>query len=139
MPRWTYGVGHSALAAPAGDTDRIALGHACALRDVDLAEVRERDGVAVGLDRDGPARGRDDTGERDDSGRRRAHGLAGGPGDVDAPVLAGGVRVGAERVGAEHVAVAAATSRPTPVGRGRVLRGAPSTNAKRRTTHLLFS
>ena len=98
------------LAALAGDTHRIALGNGCALRDRGLTEVRERDGVPVCLDRDRPARGRHDTDERHDSGRRSAHRLSGRPGDVDAPVLAGGVRVRAERVGTEHVS----TQRPRP-------------------------
>ena len=98
------------VATAAGDSHGIALGDGCALLDADLAEVREGDGVAVELDRHGTTRGRDDTGERDDPRRGRPDGFASIPGDVDTPVLAGRVRVGAERVGAKHVAV----QRPRP-------------------------
>ena len=91
------------LPARAGDPDRITLGDGRAPGDCRLAEVGERDGVAVGLNRHRSARGRHDTDERHDAGRRGAHGLAGRPGDVDSPMLPRRVRIRAERVGTEHL------------------------------------
>ena len=104
-PEVDVGRGPLGLAALAGDPDGITLGDRRALGDCRLAEVGERDGVAVGLDRHRSARGRHDTHERHDAGRRGAHGLAGRPGDVDPPMLPRCVRVRAERVGTEHLSL----------------------------------
>ncbi|HET7648011.1 MAG TPA: hypothetical protein VFK17_05525 [Gaiellaceae bacterium] len=82
------------VAARAGGADDVALGDRAAGGDGDRAEVRERHGEPVGSrDRDGAARARHGAGERHRPGRGRAHRLAGGRADVDAAVLAGGVRV----------------------------------------------
>ena len=89
--------------ALAGNPDRITFGDGRAPGDCRLAEVGERDGVAVGLNRHRSARRRHDANERHDAGRRGAHGLAGRPGDVDPPMLPRGVRIRAERVGTEHL------------------------------------
>ena len=82
------------LAGGADRGDGVALGDRGALRDVDRAEVGQRDGEAVGgLDREARARCGHGAGERDDARRGRAHVGARVAADVDAPVLAGGVRV----------------------------------------------
>jgi len=75
-----------------------------ALENADRPQVGERDGVAVGgLDRERPAVRRHGAREGDGSRRRRPDEVAGGGGaQVDAPVLAAGVRVRAERERSQH-------------------------------------
>jgi hypothetical protein len=97
------GSGPLDLPALAGDADRVTLGDGSAFCDRRLAEVGEGNGVSIRLDRHCPARGRNDADERDDSGRRSAHGLSGRSGDVDTPMLAGGIGIRAERVGTKHL------------------------------------
>ena len=77
--------------------ENVALGDEAAARDRDRAELQQRHRVAVGgLDRHGPAAAGHGTAERDRAGGRRAHGGADVGADVDAAVLAGGVRVRAQ-------------------------------------------
>jgi hypothetical protein len=87
------GLGKRAVARTDG-ADGLALGDGCALGDGDRAEMRERDRIAVGGgDRDRPARARHRARERDRSGCRRGNAGPLVAGDVDAAVLAPGVRV----------------------------------------------
>jgi len=102
-------------AAVSGGADRPALGDGRAADDGERAEVEQRDGVAVGReDRERRAAARDRAGERDGSGRRREDRLARRGGDVDATVLAAGVRMGrVEDEGAQHLTA----GRPGPCPR----------------------
>ena len=68
--------------------------------------MEERHGVAVGRqDRDAATVRGHGACERDRAGGRSANRAAGRAGDVDAAMLAGGVRVGAELERAEHLTV----------------------------------
>lgn len=74
--------------------DRRRLVDACAGTKRQRAEVRQRDGVSVArpdAERQ-PVSGRRSR-ERDDSSGRRDNRAAGGPADVDATALAGGIRM----------------------------------------------
>ncbi len=114
------------VTTPAHRSDRRSLRDHVALLDADRAEVDERDRVAVGgEDRDAAAVGRERAGERHRAGGGRSHRRALRPGEVDAAVLSGGVRVAAERKGAEHVAV----RRPRP------RRGRAADHERRETRH----
>ena len=74
--------------------DEVALRDLRAVGDRDRAEMRERDGVAVGgRDRQALAGGRDGPGERDRPGRRRDDRRLRGAADVDPSVLPGRVRM----------------------------------------------
>ena len=90
---------HLGIPARADRADGIALGDHRALRDEHGAEVRECDRVAVGReDGDALAGGGDGPCERDRTALRRYDGRARVAGDVDAAVLACGVRMaGIER------------------------------------------
>jgi hypothetical protein len=81
------------VARPDGP-DHGAFAHVRPLRDEVGAEPDKGDGVTVlSLNRDGLATVRDRSREGHDSGGRRPHGRARLRADVDAPVLAGVVRV----------------------------------------------
>jgi hypothetical protein len=100
-------------AARAHRPDGGTLAHRVTLRNADLAEVDERDGVAVaGEDRDAAAVGRQRPGEGDHAGRRRAHRRPFGPSDVYPSVLPGRVDVRAEVEGPQNRPV----GRPRPRG-----------------------
>jgi hypothetical protein len=102
-------------AARAHRADDTSLAHGVALRDADLAEMDERDGIAVaGLDRDAAAVRRQRPRECDDASSRRPYRRAVGPRHVDASMLAGSVGVGAQGEWAENGAV----GRPRPGSRG---------------------
>jgi hypothetical protein len=102
------------LAAPPRDADGVALGDGRTLRDVERAEMRQRDREAVrGLDRQGEAVGGDGPRERDDSRRGSTQDLALGARDVDAAVLASCVGIRTVRIGTQH----GAPQRPAPRGR----------------------
>lgn len=96
--------GRLGAAAVGERADGITLGDDGVLPDADLTEVRERHRPAVGgLDRDGLAVPGDGPGERDGTRSGRAHRFCRGAADVDAAMLAGGVRVcGIERVRREY-------------------------------------
>jgi hypothetical protein len=82
------------LARRADGADRRALRDRRVSRDGDRAEMEERHGVAVHRgDRERPAAMRCRAGERDDPARGRGDGRPGRGADVDAAVLAAGVRV----------------------------------------------
>ena len=94
------------VAARAHRPDRRTLVDDVALRHADRLEVEERHGVAVRReDRDAAPVGGHGAGERDRAGRGSANRRAGRAGDVDAAMLSGGVRVGAQLERAEHLAV----------------------------------
>lgn len=97
-------------------THDVPLGDEAASRDRDRAELQQRDRVAVGgLDRHGPPAAGHGAAERDRAGGRRANdGADLGP-DVDAAMLAGGVRVLAELERPEDGPVGG----PGPRGGGR--------------------
>ena len=102
-----------AVFALADLADDRPLRDGAASGDDDRSELEERDGMAVGgLDRHGPAAARDGAGEGDGTGSGCADGVADGAGDVDAAVLARGVRVRANREGPEHRTVGG----PDPAG-----------------------
>lgn len=83
------------VAACAETADRPALGDGSAARDGERRQMRQRHGVAVvGRDRERDARARDGAGEGDRAATRREHDGAGGPGNVDAAMLAAGIRMG---------------------------------------------
>jgi hypothetical protein len=85
-------------------------------RDEDLAELQERDRVAIRrLDRDRPSPARHGAHEGDRAGGGREYAGAEHAADVDAPVLSAGVRIVAENEGAEDRAV----GRPRPALRPR--------------------
>ena len=87
-------LGQLGVARGADRPDSIALDDRRALRDRERAEMRQRDGVPVGRrDREALARGRDGAGKGHRSGRGRDDGGAGVGADVDATMLARGVRV----------------------------------------------
>jgi hypothetical protein len=89
--------GRDRIPARADAADHRPFLDRLALRDQDLAELEQRDGVAVrGLDRDRLPSARQCPGERDGARRRGPHVGAGLAADVDAPVLATGVWVLAE-------------------------------------------
>jgi hypothetical protein len=80
--------------ARADRADDRAFVDGSSARDTDRAQVDERRGVAEGgLDRDGLPAGRDRAGEGDDTLRRGDDVCAGRSADVEAAMLAGGVRV----------------------------------------------
>lgn len=110
---WLRGDGVAALADRA---HLSSLGHRVAPRNARRAELQQRDGVAVvGGDRDHVATAGHDAGERDASRGRRHDGAAELCADVDAPVLACGVRVGADGEGPQH----GSFGRPGPGERAR--------------------
>ena len=95
----------------------VPLGNRRRGPDVERAEVRERNGIAVGC---AQAQRQPVTGCRsrvcDNAAHGRENGLAGVTADLDASALAAGVRVsGIEREGAEH----RAADRPRPGARSR--------------------
>jgi len=91
--------------------DRCSFLDRRALRHRRRAEMCERNGVPVGSrDRDNEPAARHLAHERHLAAGRRVDGRAQVAADVDAPVLAAGVRVGAETEGAEHRSV----DRPRP-------------------------
>ena len=94
------------LSARAHRADRPAFVDHVALHHLDRREVEERHGVAVRRqDRDAATVSRHGARERHRAGRRSANRAAGRAGDVDAAMLPGGVRVGAQLERAEHLAV----------------------------------
>lgn len=97
------------------NADGRAFGHGRPACDGDRPELRERDGVAVvGENRDRLARSRDGAGERDRACARRDDARAGVTCDVDAAMLACGVRMRrVERERLENCAV----GRPRPCAR----------------------
>jgi hypothetical protein len=96
--------------------DGRTLGDALAAADREAAEMGEGDGVAVlGLDRQRPAARRDRAGERDDAGGRGDDCGACCPGDVDAAMLPGGIRIVPELEPLEHSPL----DRPCPCARIR--------------------
>jgi hypothetical protein len=112
------------LAARADRPDRIALADLIAPARRSSAQMRQRDRVAVGgLDREAfPAR-RDRPREGNRSCGRRENGCSGWSTDVDAPVLAGRIRIVAEDERLEHRPV----DRPGPgMCRGRDDKGRDS-------------
>jgi hypothetical protein len=123
-PHAEVDVGHRQLdlAARADGPDEPALRYRRPAPDGDGAEMHERDRVAVlRLDRDGPARRRDGSGEGDDSGCRREHRCPRRGADVDPTVLAGRVRVVAEQERPQHGALH--RPRPAQSGGGHGKRG----------------
>jgi hypothetical protein len=83
-----------ALARRTDAADDIALCNTHPVGDRDRAEMRQRDGIAVGGgDGHALAGGRDGPGERDRPGRRRDDRCVRGGADVDSSVLPGGVRM----------------------------------------------
>jgi hypothetical protein len=89
--------GRDRVAALADAAHHGALLHCLAFRGQDLAELEQRDGVAVRrLERDRLPAARHRPGERDRSCSRSAHGGSQLAADVDAPVLATRVRVVAQ-------------------------------------------
>ena len=102
-------------AARAHRADGVAFADGRALRDLDRAEVDERDGVAVRReDRHAAAVGRQRPGEGDDARCGRLHRRAVRAGDVDAAVLPGGVRVRPEGEGSDARRRPPATTTPLP-------------------------
>jgi hypothetical protein len=98
-------------AARAHRPDRRTLAHLVAFRDADRAEMDEGHRIAVGgEDGDALTVGRERSGERDDTRRRRPDRRAFCARDVDAAVLAARVGVGPELERAKHVA----SRRPGP-------------------------
>jgi hypothetical protein len=92
------GAGRDRVAALADAAHHGALLHGLALSDEELAELEQRDGVAVRrLERDRLSAARHGPGERDRSRSRGAHVGSELAADVDAAVLATGVRVVAEQ------------------------------------------
>ncbi|MEO5574845.1 MAG: hypothetical protein ABIR67_06040 [Gaiellaceae bacterium] len=90
--------GGERILALAHAADDVAFRNTGAARDVDRAELQQRDGVAVGgLNRQRPTAARDRAGERDGAGRGCTYRVAGGRTDVDAAVLPG--RIGVRRHG----------------------------------------
>jgi hypothetical protein len=79
-----------------GHADGVPFCNLGSLARFDLREVRDGDGVSVGLDRHRMARPRNDSGKRHRPRRGRADSLAEASADVDAPVLSRRVGVGAE-------------------------------------------
>jgi len=96
------GLKHLGIAARTDRPDAVALRDRRALRHGDRAEVRQRDGVAVGgRDRDALAGRRHGAGERDDAGDRCEHLRVGRAAEIDAAMLASRermLRVEAERL-----------------------------------------
>jgi hypothetical protein len=85
---------HLAVAARADRPHAVALGDRRALGHRKRAEVRERHGVAFRRrDRDAEARARHRSGERHGAAGGRDDRRAGCPGDIDAAMLPGGIRV----------------------------------------------
>ena len=83
-----------AVATRAEPADDRAFVDGRAARDGDRTEVRQSHGVAVvGRDRQRQTRSWDGARERDEAGARCEHGRARGAGDVDAAMLATGVRM----------------------------------------------
>ena len=110
MQMWRRRVG---LDARPDAPDRVALGDHPAPFDEQRAELGQRDRIAVrGANRHDEAVAGHRAGERDLAGGRCDHRSAELGGDVDASVLAAGVRVRAEPEGAQHVPV----GRPRPGG-----------------------
>jgi len=105
------------LAGRSDRADLLALSDRSALRDRQRPEMRQRDCEPVRrLDREAEPRRRNRARERDGPGRRCAHGPAGRSADVDAAMLARGVRVRRiEDEGLEHRAI----GRPGPCVRCR--------------------
>ena len=84
------------VAAGTGGADDRALGHRIALSQGRAPESEQRHRVAVGrLDGDRAATSGDGSGERNDACRGRAHGRPDWGADIDAAMLAAGVRVAA--------------------------------------------
>jgi hypothetical protein len=78
------------LAALANGPELLSLGHRCAPRDADRAEMEQRDRVSIGrLDRDRAPVPREAPGKARVAGGGRQHRLPGGPSDVYAAVLTG--------------------------------------------------
>lgn len=109
------GEGHLVFAsADLGDNRSFSDG--VAARHRGRAELEQGDREAVGrLDRQRASAARHRTGERDDPTRGRVHRLAARGTDVDAPVLAAGVRVLRDGEGPEN----RSTDWPGPSGRSR--------------------
>jgi hypothetical protein len=75
-------------------SNRISLTDRRSVCDADRAEMRERDGIAVGRrDRDRLAVRRHAAGERDRPGGRRSHRRTGGSADGDTTALTSGIRM----------------------------------------------
>lgn len=90
-------------AARTGRRECGALGHLVPLADADAPQVRERDREAIGgQDRDGLSAGRHEPRKRHPAGGRGTHRLAVGRRNVDAAMLAGGVRVRPDLEAAQH-------------------------------------
>jgi hypothetical protein len=103
-------------AAASRGSDRLALAYRGAAPDRERAEVQERHRVAVRCeDRQRRAAARDGAGERDAPRCRREDRLPGRRADVDATVLAAGIRVSSvEDEGAHHVPARGPGPCPSP-------------------------
>jgi hypothetical protein len=93
------------LTARPGQPDHGAFLHDVVLRDVNRAEVGERDGVAVGgLDRHRTAASGDGSGERHGACSRCPNRLSGARSDVCATMLSCRIRIAAQHERAQDVA-----------------------------------
>lgn len=119
--------------ARADRPDDVSLAHDDAAHHVDRAQVRERDGEAVGrLDRQALAARRHRARERDRPGPRRAHGpTRRGRAHVNAAVLAARVGVAAEDERAQHRSV----GRPGPGAGGGCAGQSRDQGGKREASH----
>ena len=110
-------IAHAGLVARTDRPDAVALDDRRALGHSDGAQVGEGHRPAVrGLDRHAPAVARDRAGERDEARGRRAHGRADRPGDVEAAMEPGRLRL--LRVEGERLQYRP-VGRPRPGARGR--------------------
>jgi hypothetical protein len=83
--------------------DDHTVGDDVTASNADRAEMRKRHRVPVRrLDRERPSARRDRAGERNRPGRRRRHRAGRCASDIDAAVLPGRIRVGAEIEALEH-------------------------------------
>jgi hypothetical protein len=99
------GLWNLGFAARTDRADDIAFADRRSLRDRRGSEMRQRDDVAVRRrDRDDDTARRHRADERDPSAGDGAHRSAGLSSDVDAAVLAGGIRVRAEAERSQHLA-----------------------------------
>jgi hypothetical protein len=104
------------VSARADERDDGSLIDGIALRDQQLSELEERDGIAVGgLDRERLTASRDSAGERHGSRGRRVDVGAELAADVDPAMLVAGIRIGPEHEGPED----RPAGRPRPRVRGR--------------------
>jgi hypothetical protein len=104
------------ITAAAGPCDQVALGHDCPSRDDELGEMLKRHREPAGSpNRQRLATVRNSAREAHRPGGGRDDGLAEAGGDVNAPVLAGCIRIALQRKGAKDFALRG----PGPRRRGR--------------------